>query len=299
MTEPSSDGGHHNCDALPMPAAVIKDDVGEVLPNNVTRWPSDNASVILFDELRETHRLREDFHREEKSLTLRIKAIERRLSRATGPLKPKVALPSNGKNRAFISMNTIHGMPDGDGGQYVNDIHPVRASIAYLVAIEFYEARAIVHNPRLKYENRMKKMTKQLPVYDWMKGIPGFGELGLAQIIATTGNLFNYSGPYKVFKMMSMHVVNGRAARRVRGRPGGLEQQFSPQRRAIMNQIGKALICHGKKTNSLYYQIYVERKEYEKAKAPDLPPKAHHRRAQRYMEKQLLKHLWQQWRKVV
>ena len=49
--------------------------------------------------------------------------------------------------------------------------------------------------------------------------------------------------------------------------------------------------------DSPYRTLYLERKEYEKAKAPDLPPMAHHRRAQRYMEKRLLKHLWQQWRR--
>ena len=151
----------------------------------------------------------------------------------------------------------------------------------------------MVHKPRLKYENRMRKIAKELPVHDWMKGIPGFGPLGLAQIIAETGDLSKYSNPSKVWKRMGLHVVNGRAARRVRGQ-GALEQQYSPHRRAIMFRIGDSLI---KKENP-YRALYLERKEYEKAKAPDLPPMAHHRRAQRYMEKRLLKHLWQQWRKA-
>ncbi len=286
MTVTSSDGGRSNTVAHDSYAAVGAGPLAFDDHEHVARAGEEEGQhrvdaqtevALLLAKLRETHRLREDFHREEKSLTSRIKNIESRLSRA-----------DEAEDRA---------LPDGDGGHTQFDAQIPVASIALLVAPELYEARAVVHKPRLKYENRMKKMVEQLPVYDWMKSIPGFGELGLAQIIATTGDLSNYSGPYKVFKMMSMHVVNGRAARRVKG-PGGLEQQFSPQRRAIMDQIGKALVCHGKKTNSRYYQIYLERKEYYKAKKPGLPPIAYDRLAKRKMEKDLLKHLWQQWRKA-
>lgn len=274
-------------------------------------------SAVL-SELREVHKLREDFHREEKSLTLRIKAIDRRLNQAitASPpsnrmpdhtddgaklwLSPKGSTPhTNGEDRAKGTLPSFHRLPDENGGLAQHDTHNDVAPTAVFIAPELFEARQIIHKARLKYERRMKKLAKELPVYHWMKAINGFGELGLPQIIAETGDLSNYANPGKVWRRMGLAPFRNKALATWR-RQGGLtkddwiEAGYSPRRRSIMYCIGDSLI----KKQNVYRDIYLERKEFEREKLPDAAPIHTHRRAQRYMEKRLLKNLWQEWQRA-
>lgn len=135
------------------------------------------------------------------------------------------------------------------------------------------------------------KLAKQLPVWPWWKSVNGLGALGLAQIVGESGDLSNYANPGKLWKRLGLAVIDGKSQRRVSG-AAALEHGYSPRRRSVMYCIGDSAI----KKQSPYRDLYLERKEYEKAKVPDLTPMHHHRRAQRYMEKRILKHLWQRWR---
>jgi hypothetical protein len=59
--------------------------------------------------------------------------------------------------------------------------------------------------------------------------------------------------------------------------------------------IGDALI---KGNRDGYRRLYLERKALE-AERPEVETKMHaHRRAQRYMEKRLLRDLWREWRRL-
>jgi hypothetical protein len=63
-----------------------------------------------------------------------------------------------------------------------------------------------------------------------------------------------------------------------------------------MWNIGDALI-KGNRAGK-YRTFYLRRKEYELQRDPEMKPIKAHRRAQRYMEKRLLRDLWRAWRRT-
>ncbi len=164
-------------------------------------------------------------------------------------------------------------------------------------------------------EKVMSKLVMQLPIYEkFCKPINGFGALGLAIIIGEAGDLSSYPSKSALWKRMSVAVMDGI-------RQGGLSKFAKPEewvshgyvreRRARLWTIGTSMI----KKDNTYRDLYLARKQLEREKAEaaglivasadDIPVGSRkeyislmhiHRRAQRYMEKQLLKHLWQAWR---
>jgi hypothetical protein len=233
-------------------------------------------SAGIVAQLRETHRQRQDLHRAEKSLTLQIKAVERRLSGAKGALPPSGRVPRD---------------LTGDEGHFSGETQQPVANIAFLATLPLHEARQVVHAGRLKPERQMARLAKQLPVWAWVESVHGFGAVGLAQIVGEAGDLSKYSNPAKLWKRMGLAVINGESQRRKAG-AAALEHGYNPIRRSIMYCIGDSLI---KKQNA-YRDLYLDRKQYEMEKLPEGTKLLWHRRAQRYMEKRLLRDLWRAWR---
>ena len=164
-------------------------------------------------------------------------------------------------------------------------------------------------------ERQMVKIAKQLPVWKWSSGIKGFGALSLAVIIAETGDLSNYANPGKVWKRMGLAPFNGKSARTWRV-GGGLKAEqwvelgYKPARRSEMFQRVDPLMKHqidvvkdadgndtGERVYGPYGKVYADRKKYELERDPEMSKMYAHNRASRYMEKRLLKHLWQAWRR--
>lgn len=267
---------HKAPNILMLTAGTPNDDVGH--PHGATQ--SRVARIIA--QIRETHRQRQDLHRAEKSLTLQIKAIERRLNRSGG-IDHKCC---DSRKKIVDSAN-----PTGDEVHGHPDIQPRPADIAYFASLPLQEARALIHKNRLAPERNMAKLAKQLPVYSFVEGVHGFGAIGLAQIVGEAGDLSNYANPAKLWKRMGLAVINGKSQRRVSG-VEALEHGYSPQRRSIMYCIGDSMI---KKQNA-YRELYLARKVIEEQKMPEGTKLHWHRRAQRYMEKRLLRDLWRAWR---
>lgn len=187
-------------------------------------------------------------------------------------------------------------------------------------------------------EKAMRKLARQLPVWEWAKDIRGFSDLGLAIIVAEAGNLADYPKKGHLWKRLGVAVIgSGDGDDDVR--QGGLAKTaraedwithgYSRNRRSRMWVIGEGLVKNG----AHYREIYLDRLATEHAKtraeglipatstaqtveswaARNLPPlekvskidpKQHRsaghmaRRAQRYMEKQLLRDLWVAWRQA-
>ena len=169
---------------------------------------------------------------------------------------------------------------------------PANDARGYL--LPFLTARDAVAQRRKENEREARKLAVLLPVWKWAEGVSGFGSLGLAQIVGEAGDLSAYSDKSKLWKRMGLAVIDGQRQRRVKG-ADALRHGYSPERRAIMFCIGDSLI----KKQGPYREIYLQRKEYEQAKLPE--PEGFkmvwHRRAQRYMEKWLLRDLWREWGK--
>lgn len=160
---------------------------------------------------------------------------------------------------------------------------------------------------RLPYERmenaakkQMAKLAKQLPVWDaFGKDVRGFGEVSLAVIVAEAGDLSLYDSEAKLWKRMGLAAGQNRV-------PAGLSREaraeawiargYSPRRRSHMWNIGDALIKGNQ--DGKYRTMYLARKEYELARDPEMSKMHAHRRAQRYMEKKLIRDLWRAWRRA-
>jgi hypothetical protein len=221
------------------------------------------------------HKDREDFLNEERSLTLRMLARLRWVASASCP-DHKLKCPRCAKLAAEWHS--------GKG-------EPSEVLRAQLMNQALLEAQEPLHRHKLSVERQMTAVAKELPVADFVKDVTGLGWIGVGQIVAEAGDLSNYANPAKLWKRMGLAVMNGRAQRRVKDKEEAQEQGFNPRRRAVMFVIGDSLI----KKHNRYRELYLERKTVEEEKHPDLTRMHRHRRAQRYMEKRLLRDLWTEW----
>lgn len=164
-------------------------------------------------------------------------------------------------------------------------------------------------------EQKMEKWAKKLPVWAWVKDVKGFGALGLAVVVGEAGDLSNYANPGKLWKRMGLAPLRGKAAKTWR-QEGGLTSEdwiwfgYKPARRSEMwnrappivyAQISRVKDADGEDTGERistgpYGKVYLDRKKYELDRDPEMSKMYAHNRAARYMEKRLLKHLWQAWR---
>lgn len=269
--------------------------------------PDDFALLIL--DIRETHRVRQDLLRMEKAANNQIEAAFRGITGLTQIERARMRKKaSNGEGHGSEVTLDQSADPEDDpangGGRCAPDIHREDAPAdlaAFLVAEEYarrrcaplYAGRNYYADARKPYEKRLERLAKELPVWPWVEGVRGFGALGLAQIVAECGDLHNYANPAKVWKRMGLAVMpDGTRQRRVSGEEA-IAHGYSPQRRSIMYVIGDSLIKGNR--DGEYRTIYLARKEHERAKLPDAPAAHIDNRARRYLEKRLLKHLWQVW----
>ena len=164
----------------------------------------------------------------------------------------------------------------------------------------------------------MERLARELPVWEWCEPIRGFGAVSLAVIVGEAGDLSNYPRKGHLWKRMGLAVIGDI-------RQGGLKKTaakedwivhgYNRQRRSRVWNIGDSLIKGN--GDGVYRQAYLARKEYErdraeaagltvapaakipKGRAAEFMSDGHiHRRAQRYMEKRLLRDLWQAWRRA-
>jgi hypothetical protein len=168
----------------------------------------------------------------------------------------------------------------------------------------------------------MERLARSLPVWPaWGEGVRGFGARSLAVIIGEAGDLSNYPKKGHLWKRMGLSPIekDGLVQSGASWRKGGLSKDdwiaagYSMVRRSRMFVIGDVMV----KVGDHYRQVYLDRKEYERSNAQALgltvcpaariPAKRKdefvsdghiHRRAQRYMEKRLLRDLWQAWRRA-
>lgn len=222
----------------------------------------ENTSATVA-EIREQWRRRQAWHRAEKSLTLQVKALCRRLS----------------------------GQPDEAGRLYAAALgkgeHEL-AALALAATFPLLEARACIEAQRKAVEKRLSLLSGELPVAQWASEVRGLGLVSVAAIVGEAGDLSDYSSPSKLWKRMGLAVLPDGRQRKMTG-ASAIEHGYSPRRRSVVWNIGDALI----KANGPYKAIYDSRKA---AEAERVESKAHaHNRAKRYMEKRMLRDMWSAW----
>lgn len=163
----------------------------------------------------------------------------------------------------------------------------------------------------------MERLAKSLPVWSTFgEGIKGFGARSLAVIVGEAGDLSLYANPAKLWKRMGLAVMNGvrqGGLRKTASAEDWIAHGYNAKRRSFMFVIGDVLV----KNQNDYRAVYLARKDFERAKAhaagltvapaAKIPEKRKHefmsdghvhRRAQRYMEKRLLRNLRSAWRRA-
>src|SRR3990167_4901722 len=233
----------------------------------------DVANLSLLYRLQ---RDREDAVNEERSLTLRMKARARRGAPLPGQATRR-------KRPRCVALASQWSAGKGDPAM-VLALAEMNAPLTV--------ARQPVTAWRKATEKEMEHIARSLPLASFVEATRGFGYLGLAQIVAEAGPLSDYANPAKLWKRFGLAVFDGKAQRRTTDKELAIVMGFAPRRRAVMWNIGDSLIKRGVE----YRAVYLVRKAYEEEQHPELRPIQRHRRAQRYMEKRLLRDLWRAWR---
>jgi hypothetical protein len=179
------------------------------------------------------------------------------------------------------------------------------------------KARAPADAERARHEREMETLAKQLPVAPWVETVPGMGYLGLATIIAETGDLSMYSNVAKVWKRLGYAPFDGLAGSSWKratwrdGRPAltaeeWTEHPFSGRRYALIHTIsvwlknkqwiGAAKTDDGVgKPNGKYGEVYAKRRAHTEITHPDWSKQHSHMDALRIMMKDVLKDLYLEW----
>lgn len=267
----------------------------------------------VIDGIRERYRQRDDLVRTQGNLDRQIKASCRRAVGFSTFDEAKVRTEKMKQANALLD--------EIESGQISAGNLMVSISASTLIPL-----RDAIASSRKSIEKALVIDAKTLLIDHFVDGIKGFGYIGLATIIAEAGDLSNYANPAKLWKRMGLAVLDGERQRKKSNPDDALVHGYSPRRRSAMYVIGDSMI----KSQGKYREIYLARLATEHAKAiaggliPATTTEAtvtswnerglpaltrvkkldatQHRsaghmanRAQRYMEKRLLRDLWKAW----
>ena len=282
---------------LPVAASPTIGSEGHHLIENQEGVAAASETIAVIQQL---WRHRQRWHQAEKSLTQQCSAICRGMAgdRMAG---------------ARMLKRIEDGEPD-DG-----DLEAMIATAPLL------SARSAIRAERLATEKVLEKLARALPVRAWTKNVYGIGDLSLAAIVGEAGDVGSYKSVAALWKRMGLAVINGERQRKKAG-DEAFDHGYSPRRRAVMWNIGGALIggmgkgprlyvgetLENRPDLSPYQRLFYERLKYEVARNPEMQrepticPKtgklresfsAHAvNRAKRYVEKRFLRNLFAEWR---
>lgn len=190
------------------------------------------------DQIVELNRIRNDYLNEERSLTLRLRAITRQVAGGKGK-------PADDLYAALLKGNAPV---------------PVQARCRGLL-----EARDIITAQKKEAERPMLRLAKELPCYDWMLEQHGFGALGFAQIVAECGDLSRYYSVKCLYKRMGVGLVDGQRQRKVKDAALAKRMGYNPRRRSMLHNIGESIV----KAGGPWREVYDERKAYVVARCAE------------------------------
>ena len=264
-------------------------------------------------EIREIHKLHEDFVRADGDLTRRIKAICRRLTcpRFGGcTIQAKGAKHKPECKAAFTALQDVVlkgvlGCKDGEYNQAVakralkKGVELAHSMESLCSAIELAVSLKIIRLHREAFEAKLAAAMESLPVWEWADGVRGFSHASLARLVGEIGDLADYSNPSRVWKRMGVGLVeiDGKSVRQRRStnKDEAAAFGYNPQRRAILFAAMEPLI----KQNPEYKSVYDARRAHTAVTHPDWTKMHSHRDAHAVMSKRFLKDLWVAWRAAI
>lgn len=284
-----------------------------------------NTPILAIDAIQRLYQRRTAWHRAEKTMTLQGKAICRSLCEGD-----KEAGSELFEAIAKLKLEQREALIDGPAS-------PKQVQAALILG-PLIDARSLLEQHRLAAEEEYSNLVWDLPIMEWWDSIAGVSENSLAAVIGSAGNLWHYPTVQKFWCRMGLAVMpDGRRHRNASNMQG--MAGYNATRRSVMWNIGTSIMFAQtarkdkttgaiKKEAGEYRLIYDARRAYEEAKNENGDyavlaaaylkshtnkaseahraykdgklPKAHLKaRAQRYMEKELLKRLWVAWREIM
>lgn len=267
------DGGAHIGSApqwLPSPAVAEESDptvsvvgFGDDEGAHIAADLQKSASPLVV-EIEQLWRMRQRWHRAEKSLILQGKAICRSWTDGDKDAADKL-FAAAAKGAAA-------------------DPHVEMALMPFLSAIDRFGTE------RAAIEKRLRQLARSHPLWLWVAEVKGFGPLNLAAIIGEAGEIGSYRNPSCLWKRMGLAVIDGGRQRRVANVDAAAIHGYSPQRRCVAYLLGDTLIKAG--DGCPYRPVYAARREHTAVSHPDWSKGHSHSDAARYMVKRVLKDLW-------
>lgn len=274
---PASGGGPLTLDTHPLDASTTAIEDGQA------RRVTHATPAIL--ALRELQAQRVATIRAELRLSNQVRALVRRTLGWQADLPEKERTRIN--NLAGKLVNAIRERKPIDHEHAVS----VDGVVPFVLGMD--RAMLEVESYRAKIEKQMTAHAKSLPVWtSWCEGVRGFGAMSLAVIAGEAGDLCSYANPGKLWKRMGLAP---KASYRMVCKDGTEGFTVPKRRRSCMWNVGDVFVKVGADE---YRKIYDDRKAYEHDRDPEMSKMHAHRRAQRYMEKRLLRDLWREWHKA-
>jgi hypothetical protein len=195
---------------------------------------------------------------------------------------------------------------------------PEDEAVAELLAADLVviaQTVEIVEKARHQVELQMKRIVRKLPVYAWAEQVHGFGELGLAVVIAEAGDLSAYPKKGHLWKRFGLAPFESRAFSTWRMK-GGLSAEewktagYSPKRRGEIHGVVSVWLATAQVTSKAkseskhgdpkgrYGEVYVRRMFHTEETHPEWKPAQRRQDALRIMTKALLRDLWAVWRGI-
>lgn len=193
------------------------------------------------------------------------------------------------------------------------------STIAPLVLISAQNRKPWV-DLRATVEKDMAKLARKLPVYDFAKSVRGFGDLGLACLVAEAGiPIGDYRSVSGLWKRMGLAVFDGKRQQKCRDKDEAERHGYSPKRRAEVWAFCSDSMFRAQWRGAdeetgapagpigTYGEIYARRRattDLRIESTADLPTTDRdkwtkgrcHNDARRVMSKALLRDLWRVWR---
>jgi hypothetical protein len=173
-----------------------------------------------------------------------------------------------------------------------------------MLTVDSIEGATLFSDRVEQYKKRLEIVAEMLPVYEehWLT-IKGVGALGLGRIIGEAGDITRFKTVQQLWKRFGLAVFDGVCqGRYVSTKHKGDSTEvknaqhtrmgYNAKRRSVLWTIGDSMI---KAVDGPFRKVYDWRKEIELKKPSTKSPLHAHRKAQRYMEKQLLLELWEAW----
>jgi hypothetical protein len=189
---------------------------------------------------------------------------------------------------------------DGEGQDHCENHAGGALSVSLPIVINSLRSREGWDQIRDVSEKAMREIARAFPVWERVAQIVGFGDLGLAVIVAEAGNdLTAYPHHMHLWKRLGLAPYNGKAGSTWKA--GGLTKEewrdlgYSGVRRGtIAGDIGIPLFF--KKSRNAYGAVYTARRAHTALTHPEWTPAHSDNDARRIMTKALIKDIWRMWR---